>query len=386
MRKGLLPLALLTALYWQNVCMPYIGRPGAILASLRYSTINRSMALQAPLSAAPAETSWDQAGAFEAYWNHVKKYSSNVSSGTRSMYWDHVKATNGMPSGIHSKAVAQEPPYRGAIPLASALQQPLQQVQSLTQQQGQMSGMAASTQPKGASPAESNAPSELQLELAQRQSSCSSAQSQREKTAWSQQLPSVALPPLQAYAPEQAARAQSPACTAGAPLGALTAAQQLSAHDVFRRKWTPGGTLHVTWQEDPSFVPERMSSSATSLASYRSAARSMLSGAAVGVFPAAAGAQLPFSRQQLPAASMTAPSLPAASTYSPPSPAAATPASCAAQAPRAQVRPAKTTHHLSASRSPYDVGHLLCSDLAVACSTPQHPAQTPVLAELSVHT
>ena len=283
----------------------------------------------------------DPAGAFEVYWGHVKNYRSDVPQATSSsMYWDHVQATNGLPqSGNFSKAAEQKPSFAGCTPAASIVQQPAH-VPPLTQLQEQMFGMAARAQAQDTSPPESSTPSELHLELTQRYSSLSSAQSQKNRTPWSQQPLFVGLPPLQAYEPDQAARAQGAACSAGAPIASLTAAQQLSAHDGIRRGWAPGGTMRVTWQEDPSFVPTdgRMSSSATSLSSYRIAARSILSGAAVEVFPPAAGAQLPVSRLQLPPASMTAPSVPAASRALPASSAAATPPRPAVHPPSAQVR------------------------------------------------
>ena len=283
----------------------------------------------------------DPAGAFEVYWGHVKNYRDDVPQpATHSMYWDHVQATNGLPpSGTHSKAAEQKPSHAGCTPAASAVQQTWQRVQPPAQR-GEVPRLAASAQAQDASPLESSVTSELPLEFAQRQSDQSSTQSEGNKMIWSRRPSIAALPPLQAYEPDQVARAQGTACSAGAPIASLTAAQQLSAHDGIRRSWAPGGTMRVTWQEDPSFVPTDgcTSSSATSLSSYRKAARSILSGTAVEAFPSAAGAQLSVVRQQLPAASMTAPSVPAPPAFLPATPAALIPPSSAAHAQRLQVR------------------------------------------------
>ena len=304
------------------------------LAPLPCKASDSYVAVQAPGSSALAVKPWAPAGAFEAYWEHKKTYSSNVPSGTRSAYWDLVNARNSIAqSGSCSKAAAQKPSDSGGTAAADAVQPALQHVQPLTLQLGGFFAVGAHAQPGVDSSPGSSAASALHLELAKRQSSHSSAQSQGAKVGWSQQIHPVELPPLQAYEPNQMAQAGSTADAGGGLPGAMTAAQQLSAHDVFRRGWVPGSSLHVTWQEDPSFMPtdELVSGSASSLASFRSVARSMLSGAAVGGLPPAAGAQLPVSRQQPQAASRTPPSAPATLTLPAPSTAALSPAveSCA---------------------------------------------------------
>ena len=258
--------------------------------------------LQASGSAIAATASWDPERTFQAYWDHVKTHSSDTHSGTR------------------SKAPLQQPVYPWMTPATSAVHG--------AHEQGQKAVAGANAWPHSASSLSSSAPSEPHPELVQSQSESSRAQSQAHKVHWSQQPLMLNSPPLQAYQTEQGLQIAGPAYAEGA----LSAAQQLSAHDGKRRNWAPGAPLHVTWHEDPSFIPTQQpgASSAASLASYRSAARSILSGTAVREFPPAAGAQLPVAMQPHPAAPMAPPSMPATPRLPVPSRVAAVRSPCSA--------------------------------------------------------
>jgi len=159
------------------------------------------------------------------------------------------------------------------------------------------------------------------LEPMQCQDSPGGSQLQDRQLPRSQQLASTgqALNSGQVSTPadrqKQGAEEKSKDLTDSNFLGSGTAAQQLRAHDVTRRKWTPGETLHVTWREDPSFEPAELllSSTASSVAASAQTARTMrsiLSGTGVKAIVPEAGAQLVVSLQPPPAASVANSSVP----------------------------------------------------------------------------
>ena len=311
-RDVLLPMGPAPAVPWRPQATapsaaPHSKRPMPSSASPRTpaqgSAAQRALA-SLPGSHAPASAVDGATCLFRAYRDHMQAYSTQAPTSSASS------------SMLLKSSCSQSYFWQG--PAGEIMQQMMQQGVPEDVQAETLPLEAGRLLPSQMPQAARHVAPKPGRERAQREPSRSSAPTQIVSTGWPEQVSPKGewLPQAATQAAMQPGRLPSAVAPAVELSGSATAAQQLSAHDVSRRRWTPGGLPPISWREDLALAPGDLlfSSSLSSEASARiqTTAQAMQRARSAAI----AQAQLPVPGVQLPVsgAFMAAPSIPAAST------------------------------------------------------------------------